>query len=73
MLLSRKVEKCGFLHDIFKEVNNDLNELKKTFTRLYKLISDFYLIIHKTGTFQGIVLQELSYFLPLRNVKGSVC
>ena len=29
MLLSHKVEKCGFLHDIFKEVNNDLVELKK--------------------------------------------
>lgn len=74
MLLSHKVEKCGFLHDIFKEVNNDLVELKKkTFTRLYKQISDFHLIIHKTGTFEGIVLQELSYFLPLRNVKGLVC
>ena len=35
MLLSHKVEKCGFLHDIFKEVNNDLVELKKN---IYKTI-----------------------------------
>ena len=36
MLLSHKVEKCGFLHDIFKEVNNDLVELKKK--NIYKTI-----------------------------------